>query len=310
MVGSADARPPAGGDAPRAFPARRSRRRTSAHPPLAEFGRVASRLALAGLALACSGVARVAAADPNGSYEIHAAIDAAFPEGARRGRTSPPRSPRTIFPAKNAPPRNHHQKTANQDETSVSPRPRPARSHRLGHRHVLAVPPAPERHLPHHPVRGARRREGDPGAGRARIDGAIVVAVALVRFVVRRRPARRQPGVPQGGIHRVPRGVRRPGRRGYRREGAQLRAINRRRSAKRRPRRVRPIDRRIRRQTRGGRHVQGLHRLRVRPLARVAVPPAGRAGVWRRVRPAGGVQRLARRDDRRGKGGGGGIRRV
>ena len=51
MVGSADARPPAGGDAPRAFPARRSRRRTSAHPPLAEFGRVASRLALAGLAL-------------------------------------------------------------------------------------------------------------------------------------------------------------------------------------------------------------------------------------------------------------------
>ena len=104
MVGSADARPPAGGDAPRAFPARRSRRRTSAHPPLAEFGRVASRLALAGLALACSGVARVAAADPNVSYEIHAAIDAAFPEGARRGRTSPPRSPRTIFPAKNAPP--------------------------------------------------------------------------------------------------------------------------------------------------------------------------------------------------------------
>ena len=80
MVGSPDARPPAGGDAPRAFPARRRRQRTSGHPPLAEFGRVASRLALAGLALACSGVARVAAADPNGSYEIHAAIDAAFPE--------------------------------------------------------------------------------------------------------------------------------------------------------------------------------------------------------------------------------------
>ena len=78
MVGSPDARPPAGGDAPRAFPARRRRQRTSGHPPLAEFGRVASRLALAGLALACSGVARVAAADPNGSYEIHAAIDAAF----------------------------------------------------------------------------------------------------------------------------------------------------------------------------------------------------------------------------------------
>lgn len=91
MVGSPDARPPAGGDAPRAFPARRRRQRTSGHPPLAEFGRVASRLALAGLALACSGVARVAAADPNGSYEIHAAIDAAFPEGARRSNVASPR---------------------------------------------------------------------------------------------------------------------------------------------------------------------------------------------------------------------------
>ena len=83
--------PPADGDAPRAFPARRRRQRTSGQPPLAEFGRVASRLALAGLALACSGVARVAAADPNGSYEIHAAIDAAFPEGARRSNVASPR---------------------------------------------------------------------------------------------------------------------------------------------------------------------------------------------------------------------------
>ncbi len=154
-------------------------------------------------------------------------------------RRLPATSP-VIFPAKNAPPAKPPPKNrlpASQDETSVSPRPRPARSHRLGHRHVLAVSPAPERHLPHHPVRGARRREGDPRGARRSRSVSIVVAVALVRFVGR-RPQRRQPGVPQGGIHRVPRGVRRAGRRGYRREGAQLRFHDRRRrrSAARRPR--------------------------------------------------------------------------
>ena len=277
---------------PPRVPARRSRRRTSAHPPLAEFGRVARpgarrpRLRLGGRA--------VAAADPTEATRYTAATTPPSPRCAPRSNVTSP-EPRTIFPAVNAT-ANHHQKPPTRTKPPSHPAPAPpvptgstsARPRRA---------PAPERHLPHHPVRGARRREGDPGAGRARIDGAIVVAVALVRFVVRRRPARRQPGVPQGGIHRVPRGVRRPGRRGYRREGAQLRAINRRRSAKRRPRRVRPIDRRIRRQTRGGRHVQGLHRLRVRPLARVAVPPAGRAGVWRRVRPG----RRTNRDDRAAK---------
>ena len=158
--------PPGGRRRPPRVPrARRSRRRTSAHPPLAEFGesRVAWR----------SPAWRSRAPGSRGSPRP------TLTEATRYTRPSTPPSPRVraaverhlpgaparSSPPKNAPPRNHHQKTANQDETSVSPRPRPARSHRLGHRHVLAVPPAPERHLPHHPVRGARRREGDPGAG-------------------------------------------------------------------------------------------------------------------------------------------------
>jgi len=95
MLGSSpDTRTPAGGDASRAFPARRRRRRTERTPKFAILPSGAVCVALAG-ALACSGVARVHAALPNGSYEIHAAIDAAYPEGASTSMKSNPPSPRS-----------------------------------------------------------------------------------------------------------------------------------------------------------------------------------------------------------------------
>ena len=109
---------------------------------------------------------------------------------------------------------------------------------------------------------------------------------------------RRGARVLQGGLRRVPRRVRRHGRRRYRRQGTQLRV--RRRSQARRAGGVRAVGGCGGRPSRGGRDVQGLDGLRVRPLAGVAVPPTGRADVRRGVRAASALQRIVHRDDRRG----------
>ena len=165
MLGSSpDTRTPAGGDASRAFPARRRRRRTERTPKFAILPSGAVCVALAG-ALACSGVARVHAALPNGSYEIHAAIDAAYPEGASTSMKSNPPSPRS--PPQ--PRQNNHNasETTNfgtkiQTLTILPPVLLHLHPRRRRHRLIIPVPTPAQRDMPHHPVLRARRREGHP----------------------------------------------------------------------------------------------------------------------------------------------------
>ena len=160
---------------PRAEPSTNER-----HPPLAEFGRVASRLAPPAWRSRARGRASPRPTLTEATRYTRPSTPP-FPR-VRAGRTSPPRAP-VIFPPK----LRHREtttKTANQDETSVSPRPRPARSHRFDIGTSSPCPPPPNAICLTIPYE-ARRREEILG-GRAR-SGAIVVAVALV-FVVRRRP--------------------------------------------------------------------------------------------------------------------------
>ena len=93
MVGSPTR--PAGGDAPARSP-RARRQRTSGQPPLAEFGRVASRLAVAGLALACSGW-RGRRGRPK--RKLRDTRPSTPPSRGCVGRTSPPATSPVIFPA-------------------------------------------------------------------------------------------------------------------------------------------------------------------------------------------------------------------
>ena len=167
MLGSSpDTRTPAGGDASRAFPARRRRRRTERTPKFAILPSGAVCVALAG-ALACSGVARVHAALPNGSYEIHAAIDAAYPEGASTSMKSNPPSPRSppTTPPKIAvkPPTGDKDPNAASSLTILPPVLLHLHPRRRRHRLIIPVPPTAQRDMPHHPVLRARRREGHPG---------------------------------------------------------------------------------------------------------------------------------------------------
>ena len=166
MLGSSpDTRTPAGGDASRAFPARRRRRRTERTPKFAILPSGAVCVALAG-ALACSGVARVHAALPNGSYEIHAAIDAAYPEGASTSMKSNPPSPRSPPQPRQKcvkPPTGDKDPNAASSLTILPPVLLHLHPRRRRHRLIIPVPPTAQRDMPHHPVLRARRREGHPG---------------------------------------------------------------------------------------------------------------------------------------------------